>query len=294
MYEWFRERAGWCLAGLVIVMLLPPAAAAAGGEEREAACAAEAERLVLALDGLWPGWAAPGAAALPQGPADASALISATVIGGGRELLEAAIAQRVASAFRTWSATVLPEPPAFSDSGPGAPEAWARKALLKLRSEEAGALRAALMAPKAKHAREHAIVAARVRFRIVALLRSEEVDAWRHDELQEGLGVYAAYQGLLLGRHASYEIGEVMSSYDEAFAYAMASRLREMLLARLAEVEEGRVELYTPELSGFATALVLDRIRHGWREELRMGWRSLDALLVRQARPFGSKDVPGD
>ncbi len=277
--------AGAFVVGAVSLAEDPPLVR--GGHEGQVACAEEAGRLVRALDPIWPGWAATGSAFVSPDAAPESALLSGVVLGGRRDANEALILRRVAGAFRAWSATVLPAPPAFDDVGPRVPETWALQALRSLRQEEARALHAALEAASAKDARHHAAEAARRRFRRVAVMDSAELARLRHDELQQGLGIYTAYQAALLGRHASYQLGEEMRIHDPDFAYAMAPRLREKLIAELAEVAQGRVEYYTPELSGFALALVLDRIRHGWRDDLRDGWRSLDGLLVRQLHPYG-------
>ncbi|MDQ7087132.1 MAG: hypothetical protein Q9Q13_04395 [Acidobacteriota bacterium] len=73
------------------------------------------------------------------------------------------------------------------------------------------------------------------------------------------------------------------------FAYTLAPALRSVLLEALEQAAGGESAAFTPEVAGFAQALVLDRVRHGWREELHDAWRSLDQLLVQPVRPFGDR-----
>ncbi len=269
--------------GLLLCVMILPVLRADAGQGEEAAIAGEASRLVAALDGLWPeidcrleeGDLAPSA---PVG------LLARAVRGGSADRIEAVIAGRVMAAWRRCLSRALPAPPAFEDARQPAPEAWVRKALPPLVAREADLLAQALEAPKAGSARRLAARAAAARFRRVAMLPPEVIARRRIDEREQGLALYAAYHALLRARHDN------PAGTPEDFTYTLAPGLRDTLLEELRQAAAGRQAAFTPEVAGFAQALLLDRIRHGWRAELRRGlWRSLDQLLVQPVRPFGNQ-----
>ncbi|MDQ7007904.1 MAG: hypothetical protein Q9Q40_11795 [Acidobacteriota bacterium] len=258
--------------------------ALAGGEAvgRSERIDGEARRLIAALTRLWPDVSCrldePGPAPLPPG-----SLLARAVRGGSADRLEVAIAARVAAAWRRCLGDALPAPPTFEDAEPPAPEAWVKKALPGLVAREAGFLARALEASGASDSRRLAARAAAARFRRVAMLSPAAIARRRLAERQQGLALYTAYHALLRARHESPAAG------GGDFAYTLAPALRSVLLEALEQAAGGESAAFTPEVAGFAQALVLDRVRHGWREELHDAWRSLDQLLVQPVRPFGDR-----
>lgn len=272
-----------------MVMLLAVGSIVLGKAGRNAADSAvksEAGRLMGGLSQLWPGWKPPPEMG-PSRETAGSPLLAAQGRGDGSQRVEAEIGLAVAGAFRAWARQALPPGPEFGDAGPTAPEAWARKALVELKTKEAGLLVEILDAPKAEEARVKVAAWTRVRFRRAAILPGEVLARLRADERERGLALYTAYQALLYGRHPGYEPGSEIAAAVPGFAYTLAPHLREAVLAALGRAARGDPAACTPEISGFAMALALDRVRHGWREELLEGKTSLDELLVAQVRPFG-------
>lgn len=283
-----NQRIGFRVGAAVVIALAVGALAfgVGGKEARDAAVRAEARRLVGGLGRLWPGWKAPPEPA-PGGGAPGSPLLAAQARAGGTQRVEAEIGLAVAGAFHAWAGRALPPGPEFEDAGPTAPEGWARKALVELKAKEAQLLAETLDAPKAKQARVKVAAWTRVRFRRAAILRAGSLARLRANEREQGLALYTAYQALLYGRHPGYEPGPEITAALPGFGYTLAPHLREAALAALGRAARGDPAGYTPEVSGFAMALALDRVRHGWREELLEGKKSLDELLVAQVRPYG-------
>jgi hypothetical protein len=279
------------LAAGALVAVMPASVVLASQGSREAV-ASEVERLSERVAPLWSSWVPAGEsreAPARDARADAPDLVSWAVAGGGRDALEADVARGVAQAFWRWASRAMPPPPRFADGERDVPGSWARSVQIRYALDEARAVLAALHADEDEHARTLASRIVAARFRRVAVLAARELSDLRRREQAEGLASYTAYHALLVGRHPSYEPGSAMVLHEPDFAYVLAPRLRSVLLERLGAVADGDAALYTPEVSGFAIALVLDRVRPGWRDELLDGWKPLDALLAAPVRRFGNR-----
>jgi hypothetical protein len=283
----------WILLSLALATA--PAAEAAGGAAGERLDTARVEALALAraASSLWPGWT-PGADAAEGGPVatrelERSELVAEALLGGAHDALEARIALEVAALFRLWAEGELPPPPRFEDGSPPAPAPWAAQAERRALQAEARWTVAALRASGEAQLRRAAARIAAARFRRIAAMDAARVAAMRRRELAEGLAAYTAYHALRLGRGAAHEPSPALRGEAPDFAYAMAPRFRDRLLARLRAVASGETGRASPELSGAGLALVLDRLRPGWREELLEGWKPLDGLLATLRRPFGNQ-----
>jgi hypothetical protein len=230
--------------------------------------------LEAGLVGLWPGWRATPSPAGTTPPDSVVDLLAAAAGADPARLRAATTAGRVAASFHEWAERQLPDPPRFDDAAAPAPPAWAGPATERYAREEAGLLRTALGARDAEAAAEAVRAFLRVRYRRIAAMDAPDIARLRRAEQAEGLALYTAWQALR----------------DTGDGAGLAPALRDMLRARLAAAAAGTAPPPGPAASGFALALVLDRARRGWREELPRGWRALDALLARPVRPFGSAD----
>lgn len=179
-------------------------------------------------------------------------------------------ALRTAAVFRRWAAKTLLRGVAFADGDAPAPEAWAHAARSRLAREEAAALVAALEDADDGQRAADAPAIARLRYRRLATLGAGEVAALERGELRDGLALYTA----------------MMSLGDEAAPWRAA------LVTRLRRVAEG-AEPASPAESGAAIALVLDRTKPAWRDDLVRAPSALQAHLAPLVRPWGSAPAPG-
>lgn len=226
-------------------------------------------------DRLWKGWTALGPALAGGASADLVLLDSLEAAecpdaDAGIAALESA--RVVARRFSAWAATRLAAPE-FSDAGEPAPTAWVRQQLPVSLREESRLLAEALDAPSSEEAARAARMVVRVRFRRVAMLRAADIAAWRREELTRGLAAYTVWRQAASDGTAC---GEWLSS-------RLFDRLVEQLGSASAEGERG----LDPETSGFATAILLDRVQPGWRDELVRRGTSLEVLLAGQPADFG-------
>ncbi len=250
----------------------------------------EAFRLASRLQTLWPGWdASTGAVAEPP------ALLDAALAEEEGQALEQAIARELGGRLHAYFLAKMPAPRAFDDGVEPAPEVWRRGAIARSLREEARLLLAAIEAPKAKKARALARELALTRYRRVAATPAHALAAWRHEERCLGLALYSVHHALLLARHDAYEPGRSLAAAEPEFRYRGAERLRAHLIAALRRAASpGSEETLSPELSGAALALVLDRTRHGWRASALDPRVELESLLVEFTRPFGNQGEAGE
>jgi hypothetical protein len=226
-------------------------------------------------DGLWNGWTELGPAPAGDAAADLALLdpleaAECPDAEDGRAALESA--RVVARRFSTWAATRL-APPEFSDAGDPAPTAWVSQQLPVSLREESRLLAEALDAPSSEDAARAARMLVRVRFRRVAMLRAADVGAWRRQELTRGL--------------AAYTVWHLAAADGTACGEWLSSRLLDRLVGRLGSAAGEGASGLDPETSGFATALLLDRVQPGWREELVRRGTSLEVLLAGKPTDFG-------
>ncbi|RMG42985.1 MAG: hypothetical protein D6718_13100 [Acidobacteria bacterium] len=211
----------------------------------------------------WPAPALPAGEAPSAGGA-AERLITEAAAGSGDLAQVARRAAAVASSFRRWAREHL-RGPDFADAEPPAPGGWAARAAPRLAAEEAAALRAALTAPD-DVAKARAKQVLRLRFRRIAVLRAGESAALRAAERDEGLALHAALRAL--------------EAAEGREAPRLARAIRELLLERLEAAASGDPAAAGPAITGCALALLADRVRPGWRQELLGRGLFLDTVLA--------------
>ncbi|MDH3283617.1 MAG: hypothetical protein OEQ13_02660 [Acidobacteriota bacterium] len=242
------------------------------------------------LRAIWPGLAE---AAPPDETEERPRALPSLLAGALSEgdASEAKLARHVAEVFIGWAARSLPPPPGFRDAELPAPEAWVARQLPAALGEEARLIAAALAAATDEEATNHARSLVRQRFRRVAMLHDRDVLAWRRAELREGLPLFVAYRALIESAWA--EAGETPDPREDASRLSpLATRLKGALEEALSRAAQGEPAAFTPEISGFSLALLLDRSRPGWPELLIERNTSLDVLLAGPPRHFGNQPVP--
>jgi hypothetical protein len=140
---------------------------------------------------------------------------------------------------------------------------------------EGKALRAALASTSLREARRNGAVFAALRDRRRAATRDPQLIAAfeRQVEWSEGTARYADLRLILLAGSAGY-------SPTPGVQYAPAAGYRQAFLRQLADPAPRRDGLRGRlEDLGAAEALLLDRLRTGWRREALSGKRSLELLL---------------